>query len=197
MKLAIKNLNLKYEDKILLEDCDFEIESSFIQISGRNGVGKSSLLNAMYTATYSGSIKVDGIELDNKKSNSQSISFVPQTALLVEGASILYHVKLLKLDETTCVEFLNHFDKSISINAKISQLSGGQKQLANIMIGVLRSKKLLILDEPYNNLSKTNSEKLDEVLSNLSCPIIVVTHKPTKLITHNVRIERRKLVCEN
>ncbi len=197
MHLIIENLSLKYEEKILLENCNFEIESDIIQLSGRNGVGKSSLLKAIYNGDYTGSVKINGTEMKSKKQNSKLISFVPQAALLVEDASVTYNLKLLGLDVIACKNYIEKFDKTIDFKSKVSSLSGGQKQLINIMIGIKTECELLILDEPYNNLSNTNCKKVEAELINLNVPIILVTHKATGISTSDVRIERRKLICKN
>ena len=64
------------------------------------------------------------------------------------------------------------------INAKPRQLSGGQKQRIALARGIIREKKVVLLDEITSNLDKDNAEKIEELLlTNPELMVILITHR--------------------
>ena len=66
--------------------------------------------------------------------------------------------------------------------ARISTLSGGEKQRVAIARTLTRSPSLLLADEPTGNLDQDNSQKTIELLLQVQqssgCALVVVTHEP-------------------
>ena len=56
-------------------------------------------------------------------------------------------------------------------------LSGGQRQIVNIISGLINPSKILILDEPTNNLDPRSVEAVGEMLNGWSGTIIAVSHE--------------------
>lgn len=197
MELIVKELNLSYDDKILLENASLSLNSNRIQISGRNGVGKTTLLNALYNGSYDGTITINGKSLKNRKDNTNNISFISQYPVFVERADLKYHLKLLKLDVDDTLKEIQSYDSTITVDSKIAKLSGGQRQIINIVLGLKKQSKLLIIDEPYNNLSEKNCKLVEAAIESDERDIILVSHKPNSLNFDQVLIEMRDFVCQN
>ena len=57
-------------------------------------------------------------------------------------------------------------------------LSGGQKQRIALARGIIREKKVVLLDEITSNLDKDNAEKIEELLlTNPELTVILITHR--------------------
>jgi len=177
--LEIENLSKRYGDIKIVENFNYIFKKGErIGIIGRNGSGKTSLLNLMTgiekpdhgkietggTIVF-GYYKQAGIELtDNKK----VIDFVKEIAEVVrmgDGNSI------------SASKFLEHFMFPIETQYKlISQLSGGEKRRLNLLTVLIKNPNFLILDEPTNDLDLLVLNRLEEFLTNYSGCLILVSH---------------------
>jgi ABC-2 type transport system ATP-binding protein len=85
---------------------------------------------------------------------------------------------------------------------KIKNLSGGQKQKISFIISIINSPKILILDEPVNNLDYIEREKMYIFLNELSknCIIIISTHlvdEISRFCNHKIIISNGVALIEN
>ncbi len=81
--------------------------------------------------------------------------------------------------------FLESFSILQFKNIKVQNLSGGIQQRVSIIISIINNPKLLILDEPTNNLDEIERDKLYQLLKKLSVDAIVIFS--THLIDEAVR----------
>lgn len=195
MKLEFNNYQLKVEERILISKCSQVVEGSLIELSGRNGAGKSSLLKSLYNLNYEGKVCIDGIDIKKDKGFKSKISFISQEPEFIEGSSVNYHLKIHKINRKQAETFINGFDQSINLKSNISKLSGGQRQIINIMLGLFKSSKYLVIDEPFNYLSKGNIEKLKKIIIKDGRPCVIVTHNNQVEVDAKIKIEMRELVC--
>lgn len=197
MILELNNINLTYDEKILLEDAHLQCNSKIIKLTGRNGCGKTTLLNAIYNCTYDGEISINENNFEDIKVCRQVISYIPQFGKFVDFATVKYHFKLIKADCNRAINLIHTFDDTIKLNSRINKLSGGQKQIVNIVLGLMKKSEFLMVDEPFNNLSEKNIAILENIFQNESRSMIIVTHKDLNLPYTEVRIERRNFLCKN
>lgn len=195
MKLEFNNYQLKVEERILISKCSQVVEGSLIELSGRNGAGKSSLLKSLYNLNYEGQVCIDGVDIKKDKDFKSKISFISQEPEFIEGSSINYHLKIHKINRKQAEPFINCFDQSINLKSNISKLSGGQRQIINIMLGLFKDSKYLVIDEPFNYLSKDNIEKLKRIIIKDERPCVIVTHNNQVEVDAKIKIEMRELVC--
>ncbi|RXJ88732.1 ABC transporter ATP-binding protein [Arcobacter sp. CECT 8983] len=152
--IKIENLTHKYSEKIIYENLNLSInEGSVYGILGKNGVGKSTLINILmgYIKPLKGSCT-----LFNESSHNLSSQTKKKIALLHEGF-IAYDFMTIKQNEEFYSSFYETWDKNIfyelidlmnlSYEQKISTLSFGQK--SQVVLGGLfaQNAKLLILDD--------------------------------------------------
>jgi simple sugar transport system ATP-binding protein len=76
----------------------------------------------------------------------------------------------------------SEYDLKVNLDAKIWQLSVGERQRVEILKTIYRGAKLLILDEPGSNLTPRESEGLSYILKSMAKQGISIV-----LITHNLR----------
>lgn len=163
-----------------------------VGIIGSTGSGKSSLVNLVtrfYDVT-SGFIKVDGVDvrdMDPKKLRDK-ISMVPQKTMLFTG-TIIDNIRWGKEDATildvkkaAVVAGAHDFIMSLpeGYDTQLGQggvnLSGGQKQRVSIARALIRTPRILILDDCTSAVDVATEVRiraaLKEYSSNLTCLII-------------------------
>lgn len=188
--IDIKNLSLGYDGNIVLKNINLKIEENdFICVVGPNGSGKSTLVKGIL-----GLIKpISGtITFNNLKQNF--IGYMPQETKVDSNfpASVLEIVLSGTLNKKSMSLFYTKEDKKLAIknlkilgienlkNKHFSELSGGQRQKVLLARSLCATSKLLILDEPSNNLDSKSKKNLYDILTNLNknynITIIMITH---------------------
>ena len=188
--IDIKNLSLGYDGNIVLKNVNLKIEENdFICVVGPNGSGKSTLIKGIL-----GLIKpISGtITFNNLKQNF--IGYMPQETKVDSNfpASVLEIVLSGTLNKKRMSLFYTKGDKKLAIknlkilgienlkNKHFSELSGGQRQKVLLARSLCATSKLLILDEPSNNLDSKSKKNLYDILTNLNknynITIIMITH---------------------
>ena len=179
--VTIKNLNLRSNSDIILDDVSFEIEKGdFLGIIGPNGAGKTTLFKCMLglNKDYSGTIKIfnKDIKKDYKKIYKK-IGYIPQSNNFDQRfpATVKEIIQLgtigKKVDSEKMDNLLEMTGISEYLNRRIGDLSGGQQQRVMITKALIHEPEILILDEPataidanilklfYKLLIKLNKEK--------------------------------------
>ena len=188
--IDIKNLSLGYDGNIVLKNINLKIEeNAFLCVVGPNGSGKSTLIKGIL-----GLIKpISGtITFNNLKQNF--IGYMPQETKVDSNfpASVLEIVLSGTLNKKSRSLFYTKEDKKLAIknlkilgienlkNKHFSELSGGQRQKVLLARSLCATSKLLILDEPSNNLDSKSKKNLYDILKDLNknynITIIMITH---------------------
>ena len=174
--LDVKNLGFGYTpENILFKDISFTLEKGeCLGIIGKNGKGKSTLLNtiAKELKQLSGDVEYHG---------TTSFAHFGQTniAHLSDKNTVMdeIYVGNAKLSEaqvrSICGGMMFSGDAA---KKKISLLSGGEK--SRVMLGQIlaRNVNLLFLDEPTNHLDMDSIEALTEAIKKFEGSVIIVTH---------------------
>ena len=191
--IIFDNVNIYYGDKPVFNSLNFEIKGGTkVGIYGRNGIGKSTIFKVLLgLLPYKGSITIDGVELSdvNISSFRTNIGFVNQHSMLFNRSiyeNIQYGNKKSKtyIDDFMTKNNLQDFVKGLGkdgletiISKNGESLSGGQRCILNILKVILDDKKILLIDEPSNNLDNDMNVFLHSILKNLKDKtVIVITH---------------------
>ena len=191
MLFEVKNLTLGYEKENVIENISFTVnEKDFIIIVGKNGAGKSTLIKGILglIKPKSGSINFD------KSLNQKLIGYMPQETKVSQSfpASVMEIVLSGRINKMGLRPFYNKEDKAKAIDAlkilniydiknkSFQELSGGQRQKTLLARSLCATDKLLILDEPSNNLDQTSREEfyllLMKLNKELGITIIMISH---------------------
>lgn len=162
--IEVKNFTKNYGNKSAVDNVSFNVESgSIFAFLGPNGAGKSTTINTLCTILdkTSGSLKIDGKEIESNKDYIRSIiGVVFQDKTLDEKMSveenlrmhcIFYNIPSSLIDSK--INFvLNLVDLKERKKAMVSSLSGGMKRRIEIARSLLHLPKVLFLDEPTTGL---------------------------------------------
>ncbi|MDH5381721.1 MAG: ABC transporter ATP-binding protein/permease [Cyclobacteriaceae bacterium] len=195
--IKFDNVGFAYEkEKDVLHDINFDAPSgSVTALVGSSGSGKSTIagLVATFLRPSSGSITVDGIELDTISISSfrKHLGVVLQDDFLFEGTireNIMFprpeatEDQLLEAVKAAHVsEFTDRFDEGLdtTIGERGVKLSGGQRQRIAIARAILADPRILLLDEATSNLDTESESLIQESLSRLmkGRTTIVIAHR--------------------
>jgi branched-chain amino acid transport system ATP-binding protein len=174
--LAIDSLNAYYGRAQALEDVSFELEGGATSIVGRNGMGKTTLCNAIVgipPARVNGSIRYRGRELVGLPSYriaKLGIGYVPQGRRLFPSLSVDEHLRMLgsRSGRWTVDRVYELFPRLRERRRNGgAQLSGGEQQMLAIGRALLTNPTLLVMDEPSEGLAPTIIEQLIETFRKL------------------------------
>lgn len=199
LTIQLKNVTFSYkEDTPIFTGLNLTIktQNKIIGITGLSGKGKSSfakLLLRLYEPT-SGEIFIDGIDIKTIDPNyiRKEITYVNQNSKLFDKKIIdnmTYGCSDLNkcdshLEEIMRYEKIRQLYKDIDIKNTTAgslgeHLSGGQRQVVNIIGGLINPSKILILDEPTNALDKELKYEVISMINDFrkykQC-IIIITH---------------------
>ncbi len=177
--LEVENLNVHYGPAHVLQDVSFEVRDEPVSLIGRNGIGKTTLCNAilqMPPGKTSGSIRFRGTELVGRASYkiaASGIGYVPQGRRLFESLTVDEHLRMLaprRGENRWTVERIYELFPRLAERKGNGgmQLSGGEQQMLAIGRALLTNPTLLIMDEPSEGLAPTIIETLIETFRGLA-----------------------------
>jgi branched-chain amino acid transport system ATP-binding protein len=176
--LSIEGVNAYYGRGRAIEDVKFEITGGSTSIIGRNGMGKTTLCNAIVgvpPARVTGSIRYRGQELVGKPSYriaKLGIGYVPQGRRLFPSLSVDEHLRMLASrtgSKRWTVERAYELFPRLRERKRNggAQLSGGEQQMLAIARALLTNPTLLIMDEPSEGLAPAIIEHLVDTFKKL------------------------------
>ncbi len=175
-------LESKNGAKILFENVNFDLKvGGILEIFGRNGVGKTSLIKTIFGAEnekaeiYDGKIFLD--ETARIGIYSQEISSEFFEMNLKDAIKKIYLDQNLSISEEKIYRILHQYLFSAEdFETPIRELSGGQKARFQLIKMLSNEPQVLILDEPTSHLDLPSIEELESALKKYSGAIIFVSH---------------------
>ena len=194
-KISFKNVCFIQDDKNLLKNINFEINSGeFLGIIGNIGSGKSLLLKLVcrFLDVNKGEILIDDEPIKNFDVNflRSNISFSTQDSFLFSdtirnnllfGKSDADNYEISNLLDFVCIkkDILKFKDGiETNIGERGVTLSGGQKQRLSLARALLKKSNILLIDDSLSNIDVENEKK---IISN----IYSLKNKLTTLIVSN------------
>ena len=168
--------------KILFENVNFNLKvGGILEIFGRNGVGKTSLIKTIFGAEnqkaeiYDGKIFLD--ESARVGIYSQEIGSEFFEMNLKDAIEKIYLDQNISITEEKIYRILHQYLFSVEdFETPIRELSGGQKARFQLIKMLSNEPQILILDEPTSHLDLPSIEELERALKNYSGAIIFVSH---------------------
>ena len=199
--IKIKKLLIKSDSKTLV-DLAFNIENS-LALVGQSGSGKSLTLKALLGMLPQNLKLTLDIESNFKLVAGDSLAFVPQNPF----SSLSPLTKIKKHFLVSAQKQIELLD-SVSLSSELlnrfpPDLSGGQLQRIIIAIALENNPKLLMLDEPTTALDSITTDKILNLLKELSVKngfkILFVTHdiNSAKKLCEDICVIKDGKVVEN
>lgn len=172
--LRLENVTKEYGKNLILEKINivFDNPSGVYGILGRNGVGKTTLMQMIFNMVpnYDGHIYYqDQVIRDNQSLLENMVYvggsiyennglFLGRISKLFKAYALVYPSFDLKFAENLCHQF------NIPLKTKFRKLSTGNKTMIQNIIGLATRVPITILDEPTNGLDSVNRKKFFELL---------------------------------
>ena len=200
-QIEFKKVSYKYKDseKQAIDDLSLKIQAgSNVVITGANGAGKSTLfklLLGLYPCA-TGKILIDNQDLQTLDMTwwQQQIGWVAQEPYIF-GVSIRENITMgrdFSDEEIKNICHLVNLDKFIeslpqryeTLLDATQKLSSGQKRRLGLARALIGNPKILLLDEPMENLDIYNEELIQNVLSKLKhqVTVLIIGHRLQTLL---------------
>lgn len=177
--------------KTILNDIFLSCQpGEIVGLLGRNGCGKSSLLKIIFGSSTADNkfVTVDLQKTGNLFSVRHLINYLPQHNYLPN------HIKLKHIINCFCAhnaaELMKHEFIKPFLDKKATQLSGGERRLAEILIIVHSEAKILLLDEPFHGIAPMHKEGIKDIIRfhSKNKAIIITDHDYENVIDISSRI---------
>jgi ABC-2 type transport system ATP-binding protein len=192
--LVIDHINKSYTKKVLVnKDISLTVDTGEIfGLLGPNGAGKTTLVSQIIGLVKpdSGSITIDGIDIVAKPDKArQACSFQAQTQVPINGLTAKQAIELVgrvrggtaKQVQERAQTLLNNLDMEEWANKSAEKFSGGMRRLVAFCMAAVVPGKIVILDEPTNDIDPLRRRLLWQEVRSL-----VTMGSTVLLVTHNV-----------
>jgi ATP-binding cassette subfamily F protein uup len=177
--IEVENISKSFQNKKMVDNFSYVFKKKDrIGIVGKNGIGKSTLLN-MLTGTLKpdsgkvtkgdttliGHFSQEGLEIKEDKRVIEVVKEIAEVITMGDGQTV------------SVSKFLEYFQFTPEMQYTfISKLSGGEKKRLQLLKILVRNPNFLILDEPTNDLDIVTLNVLEDFLINFSGSLLVVSH---------------------
>ncbi len=177
--LELRNINKKFGDKIILDNFSYQFQrGEKVGIIGKNGVGKSTLLNIIQgLENYdSGEIEV-GETIKFGYFSQKGLTYKEDQRVIDFMKDIAEYYPLANGKSISASQFLKMFLFNEQTQyTTISNLSGGERRRLYLISVLFQNPNFLIFDEPTNDLDLPTLTVLESFLAQFQGCLIIVSH---------------------
>jgi len=170
--LNVERLTAGYGEAIVLTDISFKIaEGQALALLGRNGMGKTTLVNSVIGVTrhISGTISLDGRDITGMRPDQRAhagVGWVPQERNIFRSLTVEENMtSIARSGPWTLAKVYSLFPRLAERRRNLgNQLSGGEQQMLAVARALILNPRIMLLDEPLEGLSPILIEELLTVL---------------------------------
>tara|TARA_B100000925_G_C22006848_1_gene474094 strand:+ start:1980 stop:3650 length:1671 start_codon:yes stop_codon:yes gene_type:complete len=192
--IDIKNLQMRYDDKLLFENVTFNLPpGGIVGIIGGNGAGKTTLFKIITgQESATGGEIIIGQSVDIAYVDQLRDDLDPQKSIW-EEISNGEETILIGNKEMNSRAYCARFNfKGSAQQQKVGVLSGGERNRVHLAKLLKRGGNLLLLDEPTNDLDVSTLRSLEDGLVNFGGCAVVISHDRwflDRVATHIISFE--------
>ena len=164
--LEADSIELEIGYRRILTDIYLKCETNSITgLLGRNGQGKTCLMNIVYGSmrASSKSVRFDNISIYEAFKRADLLTYLPQFNFIPSNVSIN---KVLFDFNIQFNEFENYFPEFRNLGkTKMKKLSGGQRRLIEVYVIIKSKTQFSMLDEPFSHIMPMQVEKIKRLLN--------------------------------
>lgn len=163
--LEVDSIILEFDSKRVLQDVFLKSETGKTTgILGRNGTGKSCLMNIIYGELQitSKSIRIDGKSIYDSFQNPDNLRYLPQFNFIPKSLKTKRIFKDFNLDFSQFIYYFPEFEKHF--NSKVKTLSGGEARILEIYTILASKTKFCMLDEPFSQVMPVHIDKIKRII---------------------------------
>ena len=187
--IEVRGLSKKYGNKVAVAGIDLTVERGEIfALLGPNGAGKTTTVEILegYRVANSGQVRVLGFDPATKGAAAQK--WRNQIGIVLQSTNDAADLSVLE----TISHFANYYEnprdvKQVieevglveKVDAKVRELSGGQRRRLDVALGIIGSPELLFLDEPttgFDPEARRSFWELIRTLKSEGTTILLTTH---------------------
>ncbi len=207
--LHIERLSAGYGEAVVLKDVSVRVtESQAVALLGRNGMGKTTLVNSIVGVTRhrGGSISLDGKDITPLRPDQRAhvgVGWVPQERNIFKSLTVEENMTAIaRSGPWTLEKVYGVFPRLAERRNNLgNQLSGGEQQMLAVARALILNPRIMLLDEPLEGLAPIIIEELLAVLRRIireeKLAVILVeqnAHKILGVTDRAIILERGSIV---
>ena len=189
--LVVDNLDVYYGRAHAVQGVSLTLERGVIAVVGRNGMGKTTLCNAITgLVPAAGSVRLAGEEILGLPPNAiteRGVGYVPQGRRVWQSLSVDEHLRLAARGGRRGPWTVERIYKTFPRLAERrghggAELSGGEQQMLAIARVLRMGSRLLLLDEPSEGLAPVIVQRIGQIIREIKTSGVAVL-----LVEQNVK----------
>ncbi len=208
--LRVENLTAGYGEARVIQDLSFAVQNGqSLALLGRNGVGKTTLIDTLIgvTTRFSGRIGFGGEDIAQLPPHGRArrgLGWTPQERNIFRSLTVEENLTAVARPGPWSVERVYRLFPRLKERRTNGgrQLSGGEQQMLAIGRALVLNPRLILLDEPTEGLAPIIVDELLAALRSLAregLSMIIVEQKPKKILAvtdHAIVLDRGVIAHE-
>ena len=190
--LTIERLSAGYGEAVVLNEVSLTLaEGQSLALLGRNGMGKTTLINSIVGVTrfIAGSIGLDGRDITPLRADQRAhagIGWVPQERNIFKSLTVVENLTAVaRPGPWTEARIYELFPRLEERRRNLgNQLSGGEQQMLSIARALIGNPSVVLMDEPSEGLAPVIVEELARAVKRLAATeglTMIVVEQNTRL----------------